>query len=83
MTVMSPITFFTHKGYAIKMVESIIKETNMDPCAEQKMEDLGVSGLFYLSRVCYFPRLIYCVVYFLADGCNSFSGVGAYEGTTG
>ena len=24
----------THKGYAVKMVESIIKETDVDPCAE-------------------------------------------------
>ena len=34
------------------MVESIIRETNVDPCAEQEMEDLGASGLFNLSRVC-------------------------------
>ena len=34
------------------MVESIIREMNVDPCAEQEMEDLGASGLFNLSRVC-------------------------------
>ena len=44
------------------------------------MEDLGALGLFDLSRVCSFPRLFYFVVYSLADSCNSFSGVGAYEG---
>ena len=42
----------THKGYAVEMVESIIREMNVDPCAEQEMEDLGASGLFNLSRVC-------------------------------
>ena len=31
----------THQGYAVEMVDSIIKET-----------DLGASGLFDLSRVC-------------------------------
>ena len=70
----------THKGYAVEMVESIIKETNLDPCAKQETEDLGASGLFDLSRVCSFPRLSYFVVYSSADGCNSFSSVGAYEG---
>ncbi|KAK9992780.1 hypothetical protein SO802_022483 [Lithocarpus litseifolius] len=37
-------------GYAIEMVESIIKETDVDPCAEQETEDLGASGLFDPSR---------------------------------
>ena len=63
------------------MVESIIKETDLDPCAEQEMEDLGASGLFDLSRVCSFPRLFYFVIYSFADDCNSFSSAGAYEGT--
>ena len=70
-----------HKGYAVEMVESIIKETDLDPYAEQEMEDLGASGLFDLSKVCSFPRLFYFVVYSLDDGCNSFSSAGAYEGT--
>ena len=62
------------------MVNSIIKKMGLDLYAEQEMEDLGASGLFDLSRVCSFPRLFYSIVYSLADGCNSFSGVGAYEG---
>ena len=41
----------THKDYAVEMVNSIIKETNLDPCADQTTEDLGASGLFDLSRV--------------------------------
>ena len=59
MTVKGPITqgavhrLLTHKEHAIEMVESIIKETNLDPCAEQTIEDLGASSLFDLSRVCF------------------------------
>ena len=39
MTAMSPITqgtrhLLTHKGYAVEMVESIIKEMDLDPCAK-------------------------------------------------
>ena len=68
-----------HKGYAVEMVESIIEEMDLDPCAEQETEDLGASGLFDLSRLCSFPKLFYSVVYSLADGCNSFLGTGAYE----
>ena len=55
---MGPVTqgavrcLLTHKEHAVEMVESIIRETNVDPCAEQEMEDLGASGLFNLSRVC-------------------------------
>ena len=41
----------THKDYAVEMVNSIIKETDLDPCADQTTEDLGASGLFDLSRV--------------------------------
>ena len=53
---MSPITqgthhLLTHKGYAVKMVESINKEMDLDPYVEQETEDLGALGLFDLSRV--------------------------------
>ncbi|XP_075671011.1 uncharacterized protein LOC142640690 [Castanea sativa] len=55
MTSSDPITqgthcLLTHKIYAVEMVESIIKETNVDPCVEQEMEELRASGVFYLSR---------------------------------
>ena len=68
MMAMGPVTqgtyrLLTHKGYAIKMIESIIKEMDLDPCTKQETEDFGVSGLFDLSRVCSFPRLFYFVVY--------------------
>ena len=57
--VMGPITQGTrrllmYKWYVVEMVESIIRETDLDPCAEQEIEDLGVSCLFDLSRVCSF-----------------------------
>lgn len=42
-----------HKGYAVEMVKLIIKEMGVEPCAEQETEDLGASGLFDLSRVCF------------------------------
>ena len=42
----------THKDYAVEMVNLIIKETNLDLCGEHTSEDLGASGLYYLSRVC-------------------------------
>ena len=56
MTSMGPVTqgtrrLLTHKGYAVEMVESIIKETDVDHCAEQETDDLRASGLFDLSRV--------------------------------
>lgn len=41
----------TYKDYAVKMVDSIIKETDLDLCAKQTLEDLEVSGLYNLSKV--------------------------------
>ena len=52
MMMLSPITqgsdyrLLTHKDYAIKMVESIIKDKDVDPCAKEMTEELGASGLF-------------------------------------
>lgn len=73
-------SFPWNKGYAIKMVESIIWEMDLDPCAEQITEYLGVTGLFNLSWVCSLPKLFHFVVYSLVDDCNSFLSAGAYEG---
>ena len=33
----------THKDYAVKVVKSIIKDKDMDPCAKQATEELGES----------------------------------------
>ena len=41
----------THNDYAIEMVNSIIKEMDMDVCGEHTLEDLGVSSLYHLLRV--------------------------------
>ena len=52
MTTSSPISqgpdhhLLTQKDYGVEMIESIIKDKDVDPCAEQMMEELGVSGLF-------------------------------------
>lgn len=58
----------THKDYAIKMVNSIIKETDLDPCGELSSEDLGAFDLFDLSRVCF--RRSWYLVYFLRYRSN-------------
>ena len=42
----------THQDYIVEMVNSIMKKTDLDPCAEQSSEDLGAFSLFNLSRVC-------------------------------
>ena len=62
MTAKGPITqgavhcLLTHQDHAVEVVESIIKEMNMDFYAEQLMEELGASSLFDLARVCSFPQ---------------------------
>ena len=40
-----------HKDYAIKMVGSIIRDKDVDPCAKQGIDKLGASGIFDLARV--------------------------------
>ena len=44
----------THKDHAVEMVDLIIKETDLDPCANQTTKDLRASSLFDLFRVCSF-----------------------------
>ena len=44
----------THKDYAVEVMEFIIKDKDVDPCADQETEELGVSGLFNLARVRFF-----------------------------
>ena len=44
----------THKDYALEMVESIIRDKDVDPCAKQGTDELGASGLFDLAWVCFF-----------------------------
>ena len=60
MTTFGPVTqdpqrrFLTHKDYALEMMETIIRDKDVDLCAEETMEELGVLGLFYLARVRFF-----------------------------
>ena len=50
-----PRCLLTHKDYTIEEVQSLIKLTDVDPCAKLGMEELGVSALFYLTQVNTFP----------------------------
>ena len=46
-----PCRLLTHKEYAVGEVESLIKSTDVEPCDQVGMEDLGASALFDLTRV--------------------------------
>ena len=75
MTETSPVTqgtvcrLLTHKEHAVEMIESIIEDTDLDPCAEQLIKDLGASGLFDLARVCFSYILLYFMFVSFADNC--------------
>ena len=47
-----PYRLLTHKDYAVREVESLIKPTDIEPCDQLGTEDLGASALFDLTRVC-------------------------------
>lgn len=64
------------------MIKSIIKDMDLDPCAEQLTEDLGALGLFDLVRVCFSYPLLCFMLASLADGCFLFLGVGVHEGVS-
>ena len=52
LVILDPVqSLVTHKDYAIEMVNSIIKEMDMDVCGEHTLEDLGASSLYDLLRV--------------------------------
>ena len=48
-----PRSLLTHKDYAVEGVESLIKQTDLDPCAQLGTEDLGASAFFDIARVCF------------------------------
>ena len=48
-----PHCSLTHKDYAVEEVESFIKPTDLDPCAQLGTEDLGALAFFDLTRVCF------------------------------
>ena len=53
----------THKDHVVEMFDSIINEMDLDPCADQTTKDLGVSGLYNLSRVCSSQVMVLCAFY--------------------
>jgi len=71
MTSSSPVTkgidrrLLTHKDYAVEMMESIIKDQDVDPCTEQGTEELGSSGLFDLAWVCPFLSSLYLFIFYV------------------
>ncbi|XP_075650538.1 uncharacterized protein LOC142621111 isoform X1 [Castanea sativa] len=56
MTSSGPITqgsvrrLLTHKDYVVEVTESILKDEEMDPYAEQAIDEIGASDLFDLTR---------------------------------
>ena len=51
------------------MMESIIRDKGVDPCAKQGMKELRASSLFDLARVCFFLSFsIYSFLCLIADG---------------
>ena len=64
MTVKGPVSLnpvqrlVMHKDYAIEMINSINKETDLDPYGEHFLEDLGASDLYDLSRVCFSSLIV-------------------------
>ena len=79
MTSSSPVDqgldrrLLTHKNYAIEMVGSIIRDKDVDPCADQGIDELGVSSLFNLARVrfSFCLHLYYLLICLVADGYST------------
>ena len=57
----------THKDYAIKMFESIIKDKDADPCVGQATGELGNSGLYDLAWVSIFHSFFYLFIFILTN----------------
>jgi len=64
------------------MVESIIKETDLDPYVEQMTKDLEASGLFDLSRVRPFLKLSFTLLFIHWLTIVLFLGASTYEGAS-
>ena len=61
-----PRRLLTHKDYAVEEVQSLIKQTAVDSCAELGTEELGVSALFDLTRVNLFSWLFFSIFFFFS-----------------
>ena len=55
----------THKDYVVEMMESIIKDQDVNPYTEQGTEELGSSGLFDLAPVCPFLSFLYLFIFYV------------------
>ena len=64
------------------MVDSIIKETDLDPCIKQTLEELGEFGLFDLSRVYSSQAMVLCIFFLFFPRGPLNLGTGVYEGTS-
>lgn len=70
MTISGPVTqgpdrhLLTHNDYTEEVIESIIKDKDVNPCAEQATEELGASGLFDLARVCFLLSLFLSLFFY-------------------
>ena len=57
----------THKVYAVREVGSFVKPTDLEPCDLLGTEDLGVSALFDITRVCLLLLYQFGFISFLLD----------------
>ena len=73
MTTPGPVTqdferrLLTHKDCTIKMLESIIKDKDANPCVGQVTGELGDSGLFDLARVSFFHSFFNLFIFMLTS----------------
>ena len=79
---MNRSSLLTHKEHVVKMVKSIIKESDLDPYVEQMTEDLEASSLFELSKVCPFFKLSFTLMFIHLLMVVLFLGASAYEGAS-
>ena len=59
-----PRCLLMHKDYVVEEVESFIKSTDIDPCAQLGREELGVSTLFDLAQVSCRPWLAFLLSFY-------------------
>ena len=66
-----PSCLLTHKAYAVDVVGSFVKPTDLEPCELVETEDLGASALFDITRVCLlFTSSVWFSLLRLTNGCT-------------
>ncbi|XP_050259054.1 uncharacterized protein LOC126704055 [Quercus robur] len=63
-----PRCLLTHKDHAVESLESLIKQTDLDPCAQLGTDDLGASAFFDIARALVRVKA-------LQDRCTAKEGV--------